>query len=99
MFNLYEGLPIFQNTAPVSLVVTLTFSATAALTAGSVGFQVVPAGTALPIIGGNPLFSIYPKQTMTVVFDVPSGSIVVALNNNNPVYVTWELENILWGRG
>jgi hypothetical protein len=102
MWNIVDGpsFPVFFNSAPVNVIVTLTFQANQnGPTDGGPIFNAPPGTTSTS--GLTPIVSIFPNQTITVSFDVAADGGFVFYGSGGGVssYVTFELENILWGRG
>ena len=95
--------PIFQNFLPLNVAVTLTITNSSSVITNTAAFAVAPAGSALPFTDqAATIFTVYANQTVTVTFDVPTGGFIC--NNNASAIglvptLTYEVEDILWGRG
>jgi hypothetical protein len=95
--------PIFVNSAPTSVMVTLTFQAVLANALPWMAYQYKPSGALGTFPYGTAIAEVYPGQTVTTVFDVPStGRIYCARiphRFGELAGLTYEVEDLLWGKG
>jgi hypothetical protein len=103
MWPIVEGpqFPIFFNSAPVKVIVTITFQANSqgpTAAGGGLIFNAPPGGSATL----QPTLGIFPNQTVTLSFDVAANGGFIyygAAGAGVSPYVQFELEDILWGHG
>src|ERR1700722_18016417 len=67
-----EVFPVFVNSTPVSVTITLTFQAEPANALPWIVYQYVPSHTLGTFPYGEAIVEVVPGQTVTTVFDVPS---------------------------
>ena len=97
-----DVLPVFVNSTPVSVMLTLTFQAALADALPWIVYQYVPSHTLGTFPYGAAIVQVDPGQTVTTVFDVPpKGRIYCAPvpRFGVPSVLTYEVEDLLWGRG
>jgi archaellum component FlaF (FlaF/FlaG flagellin family) len=90
-FNVLQGTPFFVNSTPWNLCVTLTFQ----------GSNVDNTNGVAITQNGTSVTNVHSGQTVTVIFNVPSGGTLSNLltDTGATMGVTYEVENIDWGRG
>ena len=98
-----EVFPVFVNSTPVSVTITLTFQAEPANALPWIVYQYVPSHTLGTFPYGEAIVEVVPGQTVTTVFDVPStGRIYCARiphRFGELAGLTYEVEDLLWGKG
>ena len=95
--------PIFVNSASTSVMVTMTFQAVLANAVPWVVYQYQPGGALGAFPYGTAITEVTPGQTVTTVFDVPSTGRVYCTGLPHrfgfPTGLTYEVEDLLWGKG
>jgi hypothetical protein len=97
------GQPIYLNFATVNLAITLTITSNQPSGGNAFDAAVFPAGTAIPVggvfAGINPspsqLVTIYPQQSCSITFDVPSDGGFITCDKTADG--TWQMEVAPWG--
>jgi len=97
--NIY---PIFVNSTKISVMLTLTFQADVSGDLLWTVYQYTPSQTLGTFPYGAAIVEVNLGQTVTTVFDVPSTGRIYGVPGPHfgaPSVLTYEVEEILWGRG
>jgi hypothetical protein len=103
-WNVLRLLPIFINSAPENVAVTLTLQANGEVDPNNPVPINVYDPNAPDTYPGTTIVSLYPNQTTTVTFDVPKNGgwifnpgLAVGAVENTPANVMYEVEDMVWG--
>ena len=98
-FNVY---PIFVNSTKTSVMITLTFQAEVSGNLLWTVYQYTPSQTLGTFPYGAAIVEVNQGQTVTTVLDVPSTGRIYGRPGPHfgaPSVLTYEVEEILWGKG